>query len=191
MKEMPSVDFWPLHVHTCTHSHIHKRNHCLNVVRATAGRHSRSIQKVYQEVWGLVRDITSKGTNEESALVHLKPAYLLPSSGTRKGHDQGQAKEARVRPEQGRSTPVYTASYGGLAAHPCLLPRSFRHDKWIVAFPSADFLIGSNQGFGQSLSIIRVGIRIQTSPITRSLHNCGFQLSTTGMDFIKRKHSSL
>lgn len=44
-------------------------------------------------------DSTSKGINEESAVVRLRPAYLPPSSVTRKGHDQGWIKEARVGPE--------------------------------------------------------------------------------------------
>lgn len=166
--ETPSVDFWSLHVHKCTHSHVHKRNHCLKVVRATAERHSRSIQKgmlanSYQEVWGLVRDRTSKGTNEERTVVHLRPAYLPPSALTRKGHDQGQAKEARVGPEQGRSRPVYTTSYGSLVPTPVhSLDHSDMTNGFWHFFPWNSSLAQTKAPGSHSLSIIRVSIKIQT-----------------------------
>lgn len=65
----------------------------------------------------------------------------------------------RVGTELGRSRPVHSAFYGSFGAHSCPLSRLFRHDRWAVAISSMDFLIGTNQGFRQSLSVIRVHIR--------------------------------
>lgn len=77
----------------------------------------------------------------------------------------------RVGSELVRSRPVHSAFYGSFGAHSCPLSRSLRHDRWAVAISSMDFLIGTNQGFRQSLSVIRVHIRTHAplSPQQRGL----------------------